>query len=103
MEIIDRYLTRYFRRRVKDKPTGLDLATIKAILEDFLTHADWLEAEKEMILLESAMEELTDRSLDDLSALELVQTVRAHVSLLRVKLAISNYANESLRQRFLRP
>ena len=102
MEIIDKYLARRFRRTAKNEPTGPDRITVKAVLEDFLAHAEWLEVADEMALLESAMEQLTDRSLDDPSSLELVQTVRAHVSLLRVKLANGAIANEALRRRLQR-
>ena len=103
MEIIDRYLTQYFRRRARNGSTGLDRVTIKAILEDFIARAEWLEAADEMALLESAMEQLTDRALDYPCTLDLLQTVRAQVSLLRVKLAIGAVTNEALRQRLQRP
>lgn len=103
MEIIDRYLTQFFKRTAKNEPTGLDRATMKAMLEDFLAHAEWLEAAEEMALLESAMEQLTNRSLDYPSTLELLQIVRGQVSLLRVKLAIGAVTNEALRRRLQRP
>ena len=107
MEIIDKYLARHFGRRARNEAIGLDRATMKAtmkaILEHFIAHAEWLEAADEMVLLESAMEQLTDRSLDDLATLELLQTVRAQVSLLRVKLANGAISNEALRRRLQRP
>lgn len=103
MEIIDRYLTQYVKRRMRADIVGPDRATVEAILKDFLKCAEWLETPGEMAVLESAMQKLTERYLDDFPTLELLQTVRAHVSLLRVKLAISAVTNKAFRRRLQRP
>ena len=103
MEIIDRYLTQYSKRRIRTDLTGPDRATVEAILEDFLTCSKWCETPGEMEAVESAMQKLTERYLDDIPTLELLQTVRAQVSVLRVKLTTSFYANQALRRRVQRP
>lgn len=53
-----------------------------------------VETLEEFVIVESAFERLTEHLMNDLPNLELLQTLRAHFSLMRVKLTRS--LNESV-------
>lgn len=100
--IIDIYLDQYLRRYRHQRRGCLDREILYEILEGFLINERWLETSQESDLLESAFEGLTRRLAADLTALDLLQLVRAHVSLLRVKLSRSDHGSAVMRQKFRR-
>lgn len=98
MTTIDKLLDRYFEQRTGSLQSIPDRALATELIKQFLATQCWLERQSEFKILEAALDGLSSDHMKDVKALQLVQIVRSHVLLLRVKLDRCENVNYHLRR-----